>query len=236
MQQIDKIYQKPLKNNEKFVFDENTVSVFENMINRSVPNYKFIVEMTGAISQSFIKNHTNYYDLGCSLGATTYSVIKNNTDKNFNIKAIDNSKAMLKGIQFNNPSIDFIFADICDIKLENASFISMNYVLQFIAPSKRKNLLKNIWHGMNNDSCFILSEKIKFDSKSENIFQEDFQALFKKVNDYTDLEIAQKRTALEDVLVCERLGFYQEILKEIGFKQVYQWFQSFNFISIYAIK
>ena len=59
---------------------------------------------------------------------------------------------------------------------------------------------------------------------------------FKKTRGYSDLEISQKRTALENVLIPESASFHQQRLGDIGFSEVYQCFRCFNFISYLAIK
>ena len=59
---------------------------------------------------------------------------------------------------------------------------------------------------------------------------------FKKANGYSDLEIAQKRSALENVLVPETEATHLQRFSDAGFKQAYRWFQCFNFASFIAIK
>ena len=245
---IDKIYQKPLIKNSKFIFDRKVASVFENMIHRSVPNYQFVVEMTGEISKNFLKEGSNYYDLGSSLGATTYSVIQNNLSRNisFNVFSIDNSQAMIAAAKKNfkkldlwlpaNINLDFICEDILKLNFQNASFLTSNFTLQFIPAEKRGDFLAKIYKAMLPGACLILSEKIKADNEEEDIYLEDLQVSFKNKNGYSNLEISQKRTALENVLIREKMGFYESIFREIGFSRTYRWFQSFNFVSFVLIK
>ena len=58
-----------------FSFNEEVTEVFEDMIDRSVPGYN----TTLRIIQQQTKNHyidgSNIYDLGCSLGASTSSLL-----------------------------------------------------------------------------------------------------------------------------------------------------------------
>ena len=59
---------------------------------------------------------------------------------------------------------------------------------------------------------------------------------FKKTNGYSDLEISQKRNAIENVLIPETLDTHKTRLSNVGFKNTEQWFQCFNFASLVAIK
>ncbi|HHJ81072.1 MAG TPA: carboxy-S-adenosyl-L-methionine synthase CmoA, partial [Candidatus Tenderia electrophaga] len=66
--------------------------------------------------------------------------------------------------------------------------------------------------------------------------QNKLHLTFKKANGYSELEISQKRSSLENVLIPDSLPQHHQRLKEIGFKQSNTWFQCFNFASILAIK
>jgi tRNA (cmo5U34)-methyltransferase len=255
MTRIDEIYKDSRSNISDFVFDENVAEIFPNMISRSVPGYEFIIKMTGEMSKKFLKDGTNCYDLGCSLGASSLSVLKNNSNKNFQMIAIDNSPSMLEkasrslsvaeghgssdtsneGFGYAQPP-RFVLGDINDVEYHNASFVISNFSLQFIDLNKRFDLIKKIFNGMNIGGAFLISEKIKFEDSLEEKLQDEMHLMFKKLNGYSDLEISQKRTALENVLLKESFDTHVKRLEDIGFSEVYQWFQCFNFISILAIK
>jgi tRNA (cmo5U34)-methyltransferase len=59
---------------------------------------------------------------------------------------------------------------------------------------------------------------------------------FKKTQGYSDLEISQKRTALENVLIPDQQSTLHQRLNQTGFNQIYQCFRCFNFVSYLAIK
>ena len=81
----------------------------------------------------------------------------------------------------------------------------------------------------------ILSEKIAF-SDSEQSIQDTLHHDFKRANGYSDLEIAQKRSAIENVLIPETEDVHRDRLKAAGFSQVIRWYQCFNFVSYLAVK
>jgi tRNA (cmo5U34)-methyltransferase len=58
---------------------------------------------------------------------------------------------------------------------------------------------------------------------------------FKRAQGYSDLEIANKRQALENVLVPETRDTHKARLLEAGFSHADVWFQCFNFASLVAV-
>lgn len=59
---------------------------------------------------------------------------------------------------------------------------------------------------------------------------------FKKSQGYSELEISQKRSALENVLLAETYNTHQQRLNNVGFSSTEVWFQYFNFASMIALK
>mgnify|MGYP001815493998 FL=1 len=238
----DSIYSTPLDKLVDFNFDEKVASVFPDMINRSVPGYASIVSMTGVLAAEFHQPGSYCYDLGCSLGASSLSMAKAINNNEFYIRAIDNSQAMLSQakeficLESCQNRIELVCDDICNVSIENASVVVMNFTLQFIEPARRFDLLQNIYQGMRSDGILILSEKLAFNNAAQQQLLIDMYHYFKKANGYSELEINQKRQALEKVLIPETLEQHQQRLQRIGFRQVEQWFQCFNFSSLIAIK
>jgi tRNA (cmo5U34)-methyltransferase len=238
----DNIFASPLSEIVDFVFDENVVDVFPDMINRSVPGYSTIINLLGIIAQQYAQPNTRLYDLGCSLGAASLSMRHHITADNCEIISIDNAQAMIerldKIVQRDNSKtpVRTVCADIQDVDINNASVVVMNFTLQFIPLSERKEIMSKIYNGLNEGGCLILSEKLAFTEQKENESQIDLHHAFKKSNGYSDLEIAQKRSALENVLIPETQETHLQRLKETGFSQVFPWFQCFNFASFIAIK
>ena len=223
-----------------FRFDDSVVEVFDDMVKRSVPGYEAMIQMVGLVARTYGKDHTNYYDLGCSTGTTTLSLALNNKHKNNKLIAVDNSPQMVKECQRNlSEKIDnfeIVCGDINDISIENASIVVLNLTLQFVELEKRSKLIKKIYDGLVPDGVLIISEKIHFDDK-EN--QEQLARLhldFKRANGYSELEIANKRQSLENILVTESKQAHLERLKVCGFKESSCYFQCLNFASFLSVK
>lgn len=238
----DLIYSNPHAQVNDFAFDAQVVEVFPDMISRSVPGYATIIDTIGRLSQKFVQSNTAVYDLGCSLGAATLAMRKGIQAKQCKITSVDNSPAMVERCKMHinafkgTTPIDVVEANIQDIKVENASMVVLNFTLQFIDKSQRQDLIDNIAQGMNEGGLLIISEKI---SHGDSVIDEhliDLHHNFKRANGYSELEVAQKRTALENVMRTDSVEQHINRLKKAGFNHVSPWFQCFNFISFIAIK
>ena len=108
--------------------------------------------------------------------------------------------------------------------------------MQFIPPEERLTLITRIHEGLKPGGVLILSEKIAFDDPVMQDFHIEAHHDFKRANGYSDLEISQKRTALERVMIPETLSCHQRRLQDAGFSFSEAWFQCFNFVSMAAIK
>ena len=237
----DNIFASPLSEIVDFVFDDKVVDVFPDMINRSVPGYGTIINLIGIVAQEYSKPNTRLYDLGCSLGAASLSMRHRLTTAGCEIISVDNAQAMIERLNKillrdnSQTPVQTICANIQDVEINNASVIVMNFTLQFIPLDERKKIMMKIYKGLNKGGCLILSEKLAFD-EDENKIQIELHHAFKKSNGYSDLEVAQKRSALENVLIPETEETHIQRLKETGFSQVFSLFQCFNFASFIAIK
>lgn len=242
MKKHDNIYANPLNKVADFKFDESVVDVFPDMIQRSVPGYESIIHTIGEVAKTVVTNNSTVYDLGCSLGAASLSVARATQDKQCEIIGIDSSEAMVErckrvvqAFTLRNP-ITIKQAMAQDVAIENASMVVMNFTLQFIPPSDREALLKKIYEGLNPGGVLLLSEKIRHPTLAGNELLIDLHHQFKRDNGYSELEVSQKRAALEKVMLTDTFSEHESRLKSAGFDDVVMWFKCYNFTSMIAIK
>src|SRR5690554_5706664 len=242
IKKADKIFATPLEQMVDFRFDERVVDVFPDMIQRSVPGYGTLISNIGILAARYAQAGSNCYDLGCSLGAVTLSMRQRIKVEDCQIVAVDNSAAMIERAQKiiaadnNRVPVNLRCEDINQSSVENASVVVMNFTLQFIVPPLRDALIQRIYQGMKPGGVLILSEKLAFDSVEQQEFFTEAHHDFKRANGYSDLEISQKRSALENVLIPETLAVHQQRLANAGFSSSECWFQCFNFASLIAFK
>ena len=223
-----------------FRFDKEVVEVFDDMVRRSVPGYDSMIQMIGLIARMYGQDNTNYYDLGSSTGAISLAIALNNKHQKNTFFAIDNSEEMVSKCQQNLESkidnLKAICADINQIHIENASIVVLNLTLQFIDVKDRSNLIKKIYEGLNPGGVLIISEKTHFEDKETQDQITNLHIDFKKENGYSELEIANKRQAIENVLITDTKAIHIERLKDSGFKDTSCFFQCLNFVSFLSVK
>ncbi|QIM62964.1 tRNA (uridine-5-oxyacetic acid methyl ester)(34) synthase TrmP [Pasteurellaceae bacterium Orientalotternb1] len=238
----DTIFAAPIEKLGDFTFDEAVAEVFPDMIQRSVPGYSNIITAIGMLANRFVTDNSNVYDLGCSRGAGILSIRRNIADKQAKIIGVDNSEPMVERCRHHlnayhsDIPVDILCDDIRHIEIKNASMVVLNFTLQFLPPEDRLQLLEKIYQGLNPNGVLVLSEKFRFEDEMMNELLIDLHHTFKRANGYSELEVSQKRTALENVMRTDSIDTHRKRLKQAGFEKVELWFQCFNFGSIVAVK
>jgi len=238
----DQIFNNKMESVGDFNFGENVAAVFDDMLNRSVPFYQEIQRMIAELALDFAADGTHVYDLGCSTGTTLLNLDRSIGNRVRYI-GIDNSEEMLEKCRKNlsekkfSAEYDLVCADLNKgIHIENASIVLMVLTLQFIRPLYREKLIESIFHGMNDNGCLIVVEKvIGEDSLFNRLFIKYYYDM-KKRNGYSELEISQKREALENVLIPYKLLENRELLLKQGFQYCDVFFKWYNFCGMIAVK
>jgi tRNA (cmo5U34)-methyltransferase len=242
MHNKDQLFAAPIAQLGDFCFDEQVADVFPDMIQRSVPGYSNILSAIGMMTERFAQPGSTLYDLGCSLGAATLMMRRHVPYQDCTIIGIDNSSAMVERCRNHLSAfkstipVEIREGDVCDIDIQNASVVVLNFTLQFITPEQRLPLLQRIYQGLRPGGLLILSEKFKFEDEPVSDLIIDLYLDFKRANGYSELEISQKRTLLENVLRADTVATHKSRLAAAGFAHSDLWFQCFNFGSLVAIK
>ncbi len=229
----DRLYDSRRRQLADFAFDDSVAAVFPDMIRRSVPGYEVVVGLTGLIAAQHLPAGGRCYDLGCALGASVHAVLRAVDDRPCEIVAVDDSAAMLNRAREHaakEQRIRWQQADARTVDIDHADVVILNYTLQFLRPEDRLALLAKIRRGLLAGGVLIVSEKLAASA--------DFEALhlnFKRANGYSDLEIAQKRAALENVMRIDSLETHLARLRQAGFGDVQVWFRCLNWASMLAL-
>lgn len=242
MSNRDTLFSAPIDKLGDWTFDERVAEVFPDMIQRSVPGYSNIIAMIGMLAERFVQPGSRIYDLGCSLGAATLSVRRNIHHEGCRIIAVDNSAAMVERCRRHidafraSTPVEVIEADIRDIDIEDASLVVLNFTLQFLAPDDRQALLDKVCRGLRPGGALVLSEKFSFEDACVGELLFEMHHDFKRANGYSELEIGQKRSMLENVMLTDSVETHTARLMKAGFAHAGLWFQCFNFGSLVALK
>ncbi len=234
----DKVFSRPITSVKAFEFDEQVARVFDDMINRSVPGYELLVRLVSLYAELLVTENSHVYELGCATGIVAGAIAGQVDKRNVMIHAVDNSEAMIKKCRqtFSDYEINWLCEDIESVAINEASLVVLNLTLQFIKPENRRLLIEKIYQGLKKGGALVLTEKVVFDDPATQEAMSGLYLAFKKGQGYSDLEISQKRTALENVLIPDSMMQHRKRLSDCGFESIHECFRCLNFVSYLAIK
>ena len=232
----DELFKRPIK--KQFEFDESVASVFDDMISRSVPYYEISSELICDIVAKRAVNGAKVFDFGCSTGSLLLKLYQKRKD--LCLVGVDNSNAMIKSAKNKalafGADVEFVLDDILNFSFVNADVVLLNYTLQFIRPINRQSFIDKIYHSLNDNALFIFSEKLVF---KDGVFTKEMIEIYesyKEKQGYSRYEIAQKREALENVLIPYTEDENKKLCQNAGFKAVETIFRWGNFSTFVAFK
>jgi len=238
----DRIYRDRRAGLTDFTFGPEVAAVFDDMLQRSVPFYAEVQRMIAEMSADFAVPETHVMDLGCSTG-TTLAALDSAVPVTVRFIGVDNSEEMLGKARERlmrlreGRSLDLRMADLNDgVVFDNASVVLLVLTLQFVRPLRRERLMSDIYRGLNERGALILVEKVLGEDSMFNRLFIKYYYEMKRRQGYSDLEIAQKREALENVLIPYKLPENRELLLSTGFKYVDVFFKWYNFCGLVAVK
>ncbi len=238
----DQVFNEEIPRAKDFKFGANVANVFDDMVNRSVPFYEEMQRMVAELSGDHAQPGSRVYDLGCSTG-TTMANMSPLLPENVKMIGVDDSDEMLKKCRIKLDqlcppgSYELLCSDIAaDGIIHNASVVVLCLTLQFVRPLQREALLKNVYNGLNSGGVLILVEKILAENSAFNRSFIEYYYNYKRRNQYSELEISQKREALENVLIPYRLSENVVMLNAAGFSRTEVFFKWYNFSGLIAVK
>jgi tRNA (cmo5U34)-methyltransferase len=238
----DQVFNEEICKTADFKFGATVANVFDDMVYRSVPYYGEIQRMIAEQASDYAKVGTDVYDLGCATG-TTLVGMNTTIAENIRFIGIDDSPEMLdkcrsklEEASFKRP-FELRVADLNSrVSISNASVVVVCLTLQFVRPIYRGKLLQSIYDGLLSGGVLILVEK----TLTENsVFNRDFIKYhynYKRRNHYNELEIMQKREALENILIPYKLSENIALLRDTGFADHEVFFKWYNFSGLIAYK
>lgn len=237
----DTLYNKDLPVTD-FTFNAGVAEVFDDMLPRSVPCYRQVIEMIAMVLRHFLHSGDTICDLGCSTGATLLELSRLLAPLDLELIGIDSSAPMIEKARLKSEMlarsrrIQFFEGDFTRIELPRCQAFLLNYTLQFIRPMVRGQFLTRLAEALEPPGLLIISEKIISHDSHLNRSYIELYHHFKKEQGYSETEIARKREALENVLIPFSSSENMQLLREAGFSHVEPFFQWFNFASFLAVR
>lgn len=239
---IDTLYSKRLKSVPDFKFDRRVADAFDDMIVRSVPFYNEIQSMIVRLAERFVQKHSSIYDLGCATGTTLSLLSKAISDPTVRFYGIDSSREMIRKAEgklalSNDRRIALVRKDLNSLGgLSRPSVVIMAFTLQFLEPLDRRAVVASVHDSIMGNGCLIITEKVIGTDHLMTRLMGELHDNFKRRRRYSELEIAQKRQALEKILIPYRLDDIIRLLYDCGFPVVEIFFKWLNFAGMIAVK
>ena len=236
----DQLFSNKEASPSSFSFDKEVVSVFDDMVDRSVPMYRALQFLIIEFASRFLRPDSIILDLGCSTGKSLYELAKMVRGFNGKFIGIDSSQEMLDKAHVRCENYSFIHfknQDLNQLKLDvSTSVVILNLTLQFVSPDNRQNVISQIYSSLEENGALLFVEKVIVSNSSlESVYREVFHS-FKQSQGYSKHEILQKETSLEGVLIPYTECDNRRLLENSGFKDIEVFYRWGNFVGFIAVK
>lgn len=234
----DEIFKEKLE--KQFEFDESVVSVFDDMIDRSVPFYREQISLIAHFASLALSDGGRVYDLGSSTGNVLFELAKS-TPTHTELIGLDSSLAMvqrarLKARAYEACNITFLHQDFLEYEFLPSEVMIASWTMQFVRPLMREKMISKIFQSLKSEGVFLMSEKMLSSDKVLDRLMIEKYYQYKASQGYSQIEINQKREALENVLVPYTQEENFSMLKNAGFRSVEILFKWVNFALLIARK
>lgn len=226
-----------VKDGKKWEFDDEVAKCFDDMLQRSIPNYDDMRTLVYNIGKHFVKENTSIIDIGCSNGNAILPFVKSFTNHAVCIDVSDSMLDLCKRGFKKYKNVEVLNYDITQgLPDYRYSLILSILTIQFTPIEYRQRIIKSIYNGLESNGCFIFVEKLLGNSEDiDSIFVDEYYNI-KREHSYTNEQIKNKRKSLEGVLVPITENWNIDLLKTAGFKKIDCFWRYLNFAGYIAIK
>jgi tRNA (cmo5U34)-methyltransferase len=217
----------------KWEFDSRVTACFENMLQRSIPQYEAMRHAVNVLAAPYVHPEYSVVDLGCSNGEGLSQVLVAAKRPPFQAIGCDNSEPMLEAARFGLGA-HARFENI-DLRHEYPTLIRPASVtlsvltVQFAPIEHRQDLIRRVAKNTVSGGVVILVEKILGGTPELDLaFVTEYHRM-KRRNGYTYSQIEAKRKSLEGVLTPMTAAWNEQLLRSAGFKDVECFWRYMNF-------
>ncbi len=232
-------------------FDDATTVAFEDMLNRSIPQYDVMRSVVTDVACYFAEDvrerlagsPPRFVDLGTSRGSAIAPIAERHGDR-----------AEYFGYEISEPMLAVArdrFADLIDrgrmtvtrhdlrdgYPVHSPSSATLSVLtLQFVPIEYRQALIQGVYDHLVPGGVFVWVEKVLGATASLNRFEVAAYHGLKRANGYSQEAVDRKRLSLEGVLVPLTASFNEDLLRQAGFRQVDVVWRYLNFCAWAAVK
>lgn len=225
---------------EDWVFDEEVAQSFDDMLERSIPQYETMRRAVFDFQRALMpRRNGRLTDLGASRGESVADAIQFfGRDTDFLL--VEKSDAMLdearsrfggrENVKVMDRDITTRFPDApCDV-------IQSILTLQFTPINYRQQLIQSCYDCLEEGGGFIFVEKVLGNGARIDNLQDHFYHALKRDNGYSYDDISAKADSLERVLVPATADWNRDMLETAGFRHVDAFWRWMKFCGWIAIK
>ncbi len=228
---------------EKWKFDGEVAKCFENMLQRSIPEYQMMRELTKRIGSDYLKGKGGFslLDIGCSNGLSMKPFVEEfgleGTYVGMDVSQpmLDEAINVLGGL---SKDVFLLNHDIRNglLKDEKFDLILSILTIQFTPIEYRQKIIRDVYNSLEDGGMFIMSEKILGSCFEIDDMLVNNYLNMKKENGYSEEQILRKKKSLEGVLVPMTSEWNKSMLKTAGFRAVDVFWRNLNFEAYVCIK
>lgn len=222
----------------KWEFNKAVSDCFDDMLERSIPQYETMRELVSRVGFRYIKIGTSVIDIGCSNGNAVEPFVRHYGHA-CDFLLMDVSEPMLEKCREKFGYLSILNHDITTGIPETkspASLILSVLTLQFTPIEYRQKIVQGVYDRLCDGGAFIVVEKVLGNTYEIDEMLVDEYYKIKSENAYTQEQIQSKRKSLEGVLVPITATWNEDLLRSVGFRKVDCFWRYLNFAAWVAVK
>lgn len=218
---------------DKFEFDEEVASIFDDMARRAIPLYDIAHELQVAVMRDHMSEYKEegedyrVIDIGCSTGKFFRTLCNQlQIDPHFKPPgidgvAVDPSADMVDRLRQTAPWVRPLTLGLLDLQGVDQKFdaVNLSYVLQFIPKYGKRLALKTIFNMLKPGGVLMMSQKERIETRAIYPMMQEYKQ-WKMRNGYTEEEIDAKTKALRNSMWTSTQEQLYAWLEEAGFVEI----------------
>ena len=220
-----------------FEFDDEVAGVFDDMLKRSIPDYRGMRDLVDGIGLRYAPGHgSKVLGLGTSLGRDidTFALV------GCEVTSCEVSEPMARRQEerfrtFKNVEVRRVDVTT-DMPCQEYDLVLSILTLQFIRPEDRDGVVDAAYRRLRDGGAMVVVEKVLGETWGiEAVMRSEYERE-KGLNGYTTDQIEGKKDALAFVMQPYKASQNVDMLRQAGFRSVDCFWRHLNFAGFLAVK